>query len=146
MTGSAMVAGNLLPFEFFIAETPRALGASARSRQRWIGTLRRAARRRTEELVELVWLEERPLALSLFYFPPAAMEGDVDNIIKPITDALVGVVYLDDRQVERIVAQKFEPDVDWSFDRPSEVLSAALDAEAPVVYIRVDDDVAWRRN
>lgn len=74
------------------------------------------------------------------------MEGDVDNIVKPIMDALIGIAYPDDRVVERVLVQKFEPDVDWSFEEPSEILSTALDTDAPVVYIRVDDDLAWRRN
>lgn len=74
------------------------------------------------------------------------MEGDVDNIVKPIMDALIGIAYPDDRVVERVLVQKFEPDVDWSFEEPSEMLSAALDTDAPVVYVRVDDDLAWRRN
>ncbi len=74
------------------------------------------------------------------------MEGDIDNIVKPILDAMIGVAYPNDRVVERVLVQKFEPDVDWSFDRPSEILLQALDTDAPVVYIRLDDDLAWRRN
>jgi hypothetical protein len=141
-----MADGLLFPLEFFVAATPRALGASAASRQLWKGQLQRVAREKISESVEFLWLDMRPLAISIFYFPPAQMEGDVDNIIKPILDALVGIAYLDDRVVERVLAQKFEPDADWSFVQPSETLSAALDTEPPVVYIRVDDDFGWRRN
>lgn len=32
-----------------------------------------------------------PVAATIFYFPSAAMQGDIDNIVKPILDALVGV-------------------------------------------------------
>ena len=74
------------------------------------------------------------------------MEGDVDNIVKPIMDALIGIAYTNDQLVERVLAQKFEPDTDWSFEGPSEILSAVLDTDAPVVYVRIDDDLAWRRN
>lgn len=78
------------------------------------------------------------------------MAGDVDNIVKPILDALNGQAYTDDRLVERVVSQKFEPDVAWSFGSPSVQLTAALDAISatdepqPVVYIRIDDDLSWR--
>lgn len=137
---------SLFPFEFFVPATPRALGAGAASRERWRALLQDAARARIAELVEFSWLDERPLALSILYFPPEPMEGDVDNIIKPIMDALIGVVYPDDQIIERVSAQKFEPEVDWSFDQPSETLAAALDTEPPVVYVRVDDDLSWRRN
>ena len=33
---------------------------------------------------------------------------DVDNIIKPILDQLKQLVYLDDKQVTRIIAQKID--------------------------------------
>ncbi len=36
--------------------------------------------------------------------------GDIDNIVKPILDALCHHIYMDDRQVQRLVVQKFEPD------------------------------------
>jgi crossover junction endodeoxyribonuclease RusA len=142
-----LAAGDsIFPLEIFIAATPRALGASSSSKDRWKASVEDFARKRIDETVEFSWLDQRPVALSIYYFSAAPMEGDVDNIIKPIMDALIGVAYQDDRVVERVVAQKFEPEVEWSFDEPSEILSAALDAEAPVVYIRVDDDLAWRRN
>jgi len=139
-------SGSIFPLEFFIAATPRALGASSNSKERWKAKVQEVARKRIDEIVEFSWLDQRPLALSIYYFSAAPMEGDVDNIIKPIMDALIGVAYPNDRVVERVLAQKFEPDVDWSFEQPDEILSAALDIDAPVVYVRVDDDFAWRRN
>lgn len=90
-------------------------------------------------------MDQRSLALTVYYFANAPMEGDVDNIIKPIMDALIGVAYLDDGSVERVVSQKFEPEADWAFAAPSDQLAAALDVAAPVVYVRVDDDLSWRR-
>jgi hypothetical protein len=141
-----MVDGSLFPLEFFIPATPLSLGASANTRQSWKSRLQESARERISETVEFSWLDRRPLALSIYYFTAAPMEGDIDNIIKPIMDSLVGVAYPDDQVVERVMAQKFEPDVDWSFAQPSDMLSAALDTQAPVVYIRIDDDFAWRQN
>jgi hypothetical protein len=73
------------------------------------------------------------------------MLGDVDNIVKPIVDGLIRIAYLDDNDVERVTVQKFEPQVEWSFASPGEQLAAALDYAPPVVYIRVDDDLSWRR-
>jgi Holliday junction resolvase RusA-like endonuclease len=72
------------------------------------------------------------------------MEGDIDNVVKLIVDGLNGVAYLDDRVVERVIVQKFEPKVEWEFSAPSERLAVALEMEPPVVYIRVDDDLSWR--
>ena len=140
------MTGRLFPFEFVVAETPRSFQARPKSVQRWMALVSDAARSRVAEVVEQSWLDARPLALSVFYFPPAPMDGDIDNIIKPIMDALAGIAYIDDREIERVVAQKFEPGLDWSFERPSDILAAALNVGAAVVYVRLDDDLAWRRN
>jgi crossover junction endodeoxyribonuclease RusA len=68
------------------------------------------------------------------------MEGDLDNIVKPILDALGRHIYMDDRQIHRIVAQKFEPDNIFDFHVPSPVLQRALNNPAPMLYIRLSDD------
>lgn len=79
------------------------------------------------------------------------MAGDIDNIIKPIIDAFIGVAYLDDRMVEMVTVQKFEPEVDWEIASQSEQLTLALDsinasdAPAPMVYVHIADDLSWRR-
>jgi crossover junction endodeoxyribonuclease RusA len=66
--------------------------------------------------------------------------GDIDNILKPTLDALIRHVYLNDGQVERIVAQKFKPDDVFPFTAPSPVLAEALQSVRLVVYIRLSDD------
>jgi len=68
------------------------------------------------------------------------MTGDVDNIVKAILDALVGVVYLDDSQIERVWVQKFESGRPFLFRDPTEVLAEALERDRPIVYVRIDDD------
>lgn len=143
----------MFPLEFHLAATPRSLQAKNSSKEKWKATVADAARQRAEETSEFVWLEEdASLAVTIFYFPIAPMEGDVDNIVKPILDAMIGQAYLDDRSIERVVSQKFEPGKGWSFGTPTSQLAAALDAVSesgepqPVVYIRVDDDLSWRTN
>lgn len=142
---------SLFPLEFHLAAIPLSLQAKPSSKERWKRTVAEAARKRAEETVEFVWLEEdTPIAVTIFYFPTAPMPGDVDNIVKPILDALNGQAYLDDQIVERVVSQKFEPETGWSFANPTDQLAAALDTIAvaderqPVVYIRIDNDLTWR--
>lgn len=140
----------MFPLEFFLIEVPLSLQASSKSKERWKATVSEAAHQRAEETVEWIWLESDPVAVTIFYFPTAPMTGDIDNIVKPILDALKGIAYIDDNLVERVVSQKFEPQVDWEFKSPSAQLTAALDAistvdeQQPVVYIRIDDDLSWR--
>ncbi len=135
---------DLFPVEFFIEETPMSLQASSRSREIWRTTIKGAANARVRESVESPFLDSRPVAVTIFYFCPAEMEGDIDNIVKPILDGMISAVYLDDRVVERVLVQKFEPGIERSFIDVSQKLADALDADTPVVYVRVDDDLSWR--
>jgi Endodeoxyribonuclease RusA len=119
--------------------------SSSSSSEAWPRTVKEAARDRVRATDELGFLDRRPLSVTIYYFPSAQMQGDVDNIVKLIMDAMIHVAYMDDQDVERVVVQKFEPEVDWDFADPSDQLAAALDTPPPVVYIRVDDDLSWRR-
>lgn len=65
--------------------------------------------------------------------------------MKLILDALVHVACMDDKDVERVVVQEFEPKVAWDFADRSDQLAVALGTAPPVVYVRVDDDLRWRR-
>lgn len=91
------------------------------------------------------FIDHRPLAATIFYFPPTEMDGDVDNIVKLIVDGMITIIYPDDRLLERIVVQKFEPGIESSFRSPTPTLERALEAEPPVIYIRIDDDLGWRQ-
>jgi hypothetical protein len=142
---------SLFPFEFHLTGTPVSLQGRPASIERWKNEVADAARNRIAEIAEWTYLEPQPLALTIYYFPIAPMGGDIDNIVKPIMDALIGVVYLDDKSVERVTAQKFEPATAWEFSAPSEQLAAALDTAlasedpTPVVYVHVANDLSWRR-
>jgi Holliday junction resolvase RusA-like endonuclease len=80
------------------------------------------------------------MALTIYNFPEGPMQGDADNIVKLVVDALSRHIYIDDPQVERVVVQKFEPGNVFEFASPSEILARALVAPKPLVYIRVSND------
>lgn len=101
-----------LPFEFTVRGTAISLQGSAGSKANWKEAIRSAAR---AALPEGAWLLTAPLAVTIFIFPGGAMQGDVDNRVKPILDAMVKCVYSDDEIIERVVVQKFEPGRVFSF-------------------------------
>ena len=72
--------------------------------------------------------------------PRRVQTEDIDNIVKPILDAMTHFIYVDDSQVDRVVVQKFEPDSIFIFSDPSPVLVDALAVAGSAVYIRVSDD------
>ncbi|WP_076395210.1 RusA family crossover junction endodeoxyribonuclease [Rhizobium sp. RU33A] len=141
----------LFPFDFFIAATPVSLQGRAGSVARWKAAVAQAAQARISERDLQTYLVSSPLAITIYYFPTAPMVGDIDNIIKPIMDALIGVAYIDDQMVEMVTVQKFEPEVGWEITSRSEQLVLALDrinaseAPTPVVYVHIADDLSWRR-
>lgn len=137
---------TLYPLEIVLQGIPVSLQTKiAKHREAWKRKVADAARKRQRETYELGILDNRALAVTIYYFPSDPMEGDIDNIVKPIMDALVGIAYIDDRVVERVVVQKFEPEVEWDFSAPSERLALSSETEPPVLYIRIDDDLSWRR-
>lgn len=136
----------LYPFEVALPGTPVARQSKRPARREaWKEQVKAAANERRRITCELPFLDDRALAVTIYYFPSAPMEGDIDNIVKLILDGMVGIAYLDDNVVERVTVQKFEPEGGWEFSVLSDQLALALDMEAPVVYIRVDDDLSWRR-
>jgi Holliday junction resolvase RusA-like endonuclease len=136
---------KLYPFEVVVQGTPLSQQAKiAKHREAWKKQVTEAARKHQYETCEQVLLYPQPLAVTLCYFPSALMDSDIDNIVKPIMDALIGVAYVNDRIVERVTGQKFEPEVERELSAPSDQLALASDMEPPVVYIRVDDDLSWR--
>ncbi|QCI66734.1 RusA family crossover junction endodeoxyribonuclease [Phreatobacter stygius] len=126
------------PLEFVVEGTPVSLQTKrAASRIEWQARVKEASK---QALPEGHWATEGRVAATLYYFPDAAMEGDIDNIVKPILDALGRHIYIDDSQVERVVVQKFEPGNIFPFATPSSMLEEALRRPKPLLYVRLTDD------
>src|ERR1700683_5139477 len=126
------------PIEFKIEAVPLSLQAKGPSQQRWKQQVWEAAKR---AVGGATWATTSPVYVTIFYFPDGPMQGDVDNIVKNILDGMNTCVYLDDRQVQRVIVQKFESDGGvFSFSNPTPKLDDASDTEPPIVYIRIDSD------
>jgi crossover junction endodeoxyribonuclease RusA len=137
--------GLSYPFELLIKDTPVSVQTKRPgAKERWKAKVGQLARGHINELVEWYYLIERPLAVTIYYFPPDVMDGDIDNIVKCLLDGMVHIVYPDDRAIERVTVQKFEPGVTWSFGTMTPTLEKAIEAEPPVIYIRIDGDLHWR--
>jgi crossover junction endodeoxyribonuclease RusA len=133
------------PVEFLIRDTPRShQSKNARAREQWKQQVRAVAKAHVNTLRDFFLLDDRALSVTISYFPPAPMDGDVDNIVKLIVDGMTDVIYPDDRHLERVIVQKFEPGIEFVMHSLTPTLEQATDAEPPVIYIRIDDDLSWR--
>jgi crossover junction endodeoxyribonuclease RusA len=126
-----------LPVELVVHGVPVSVQSRATaSMDRWqrtVAAVARAAlpRRRGADLAE------GRLAATLVYFyltPPL----DTDNMIKPILDAMKGIVFEDDQQIVDLHAGVREMRGAYDLDEVSNLLWSALDAGDPFVYVRVD--------
>ena len=70
-----------------------------------------------------------------YYFKGESL--DVDNMPKPILDALKGLVYADDDQVTDLVCRKRDRDRDLQFENPSSVLVETLGRSEQFLHITV---------
>lgn len=63
---------------------------------------------------------------------------DVDNIPKPIADALKGLVYVDDAQINDVLCRRRDLSAGLRIVDPSPILAAGFDLGAEFLHIRVD--------
>lgn len=140
-----MPDASLYPFEFLIPGTPVSMQSRNRPRlHAYKADVQALARATQMKTFPAGPTDDVPVAATIYYFSADAISGDVDNIVKPILDSLRTVAFNDDGLIERVVVQKIEPEKYVAFEAPTEQLSAAIDAAAPVVYVRIDDDLSWR--
>jgi hypothetical protein len=125
------------PVEFVVFGTPVSMQGTPASVRAWKQRIKDAS---YDSLPEMHAWYEGAVAVTIYHFPPTEMAADVDNIVKPILDALSGHILKDDRQVVRVTVQKFEPGLPALFGSPSAGLTTALTAERPVTYIAISNE------
>jgi crossover junction endodeoxyribonuclease RusA len=126
------------PIEFTVLGTPVSFQAArAASKEQWKARVKAAS---AMVLPAPHFVSGDRMAVTLYYLPEARMQGDVDNIVKLVLDALCKHIYLDDAQVERVVVQKFEPGNVFNFRSPSASIVAAISGPKPALYVRVSND------
>ena len=64
---------------------------------------------------------------------------DVDNIPKPILDALKGLVYLDDEQVTDVLCRKRRLNADLRIENPSSMLAERISSGDVFLHVVVND-------
>jgi hypothetical protein len=126
----------MLPVEFVVPGVP--VSTQTRNRQRlqaWKGQVRSAATGCVQPGEEPV--TRRVIVTIVYYFTGASL--DTDNMIKPIQDALKGVVYVDDGQVTDVRASVRSLDGSFKVRGMSAVLAGGFVGGSDFVHVRVAD-------
>jgi crossover junction endodeoxyribonuclease RusA len=77
--------------------------------------------------------------LTVIYFYESEPSMDIDNIPKPIADALKGLVYVDDEQVTDVSCRKRNLNGNLRVENPSSVLAEGFSRGSEFLYIVVEE-------
>ena len=119
--------------EFVVFGTPVSAQGSSEAKRFWQQRVRSAAEAQFERGV-VPSFDSMVLRVAYFYvYAPAA---DLDNIVKPIQDALTGVAYADDVQVVDLIASMRRKDVSDRVPMTS-ALATAFDGGSDFIYVGI---------
>jgi crossover junction endodeoxyribonuclease RusA len=120
--------------ELIIKGIPASLQSSSPSKLRWKERVQLAAREAIHQEDEIY--DECRGILVYFYF--GSTDLDVDNIVKPVSDALCAIAFWDDKLVSEWVSRKTDLEITEIRDPPppvAAVLEDWLAAKQPFVYV-----------
>jgi crossover junction endodeoxyribonuclease RusA len=122
--------------EFVVRGTPISTGASRRSKAKWRAKVSAAATTALGNDYAVVADVVRATVVAFY----VDTDLDLDNILKPILDAMNGLVYVDDFQVTNIVAAKRDVAGSYVLTDASPVLVEQLAAweSGDLVLVAVD--------
>ncbi len=126
----------MLPFEFTVIGTP--VSQQSRNRQRlrdWQDVISAHARRRLPQGA-LPVIERNVRVVISYYYDVTPI--DVDNIGKPVVDALKGVVYADDSQITDFRVRKRNLAGSFRIRRTSQSLAEGFASGREFLHVHVD--------
>jgi crossover junction endodeoxyribonuclease RusA len=124
-------------FEFFVEGPPLSQQTRNSARLRdWKDYVRTEA----ASLWQALEPYEGPVKITVVYYHDRqAVSIDHDNMIKPIQDALAGLVYKNDRQITDAQTRKTNIDGRFRLRRLSPIYARAFGAGKEFVYIRIEE-------
>ncbi len=125
----------MIPFEFVVEGIPVSLQAKSHSKVKW-------KQKVTNEAFNLWIAGDLPttdnVQVTILYFYDKITGIDVDNMLKPILDALKGLVYVDDGQITDVIGRKREIHGDFTLWLPSPLLLASIKKGVDFVCVQVE--------
>lgn len=126
----------MTPFEFVIPERP--VSQQTRRQGRLREWKERVAAYASKAVVEPREPAQGPVAVRLLYlYDETAL--DADNIVKPIQDALIGIIFSDDSVVTDVEIRRRWLRTAFTVGRVSPALAAGLELGSDFVYVAIED-------
>lgn len=123
----------MVPLEFVVPGVPKA--HSSKSRDTWQKNVRDCALSLVSALGLLL---AEPLTVVIVFFHRDPVGGpDVDNMSKPILDALKGLILEDDRHVVQLIARKTHLHDGYAAIDPSPKLAGGLALSKDFVFVSI---------
>lgn len=122
-------------YSFAVIGSPVSAQGSSRSKRQYRTTVARVAR---ENVASPIRGNER-IKIEIDWFSEGFQnKPDVDNIIKPIPDALKGIVFADDKQVESVVARKHDIlSVIHFMEEPLCIIEPLINGHKEYIFVRI---------
>jgi len=118
-------------FRIWIPGVPKSLQSKG-SKEAYVQKIREAAK----SVVPRPTKSPR-VDVEIFFVSEHTMRADVDNVIKPILDALVGVVYFDDKQVRSVRAAALPSDVAFSITGPMATMERLFKSKGKEFFVDI---------
>ena len=126
----------MTPIEFTFEGPPLSLQSKNKTRKRaYKQTIENAARLVLPSGFTLV-SENLEIKITYYYEGDAP---DVDNIIKPIQDALIGVIYVDDQQIADTRSRKRDINSSYKIRNVSVCLLQAFSNGQDFVHVKINE-------
>ncbi len=131
----------MLPFEFIVFGRP----VSSQTRDK---TRLRVWQAQVQQVAAKAWGDALPteeavhIQLTYYFDAPNGKEDmvpDSDNIVKPIREALRGVVYLHNHQVTDVVSRRRNLNSSFRIRGISPVLAAGFTRGSEFVHVKIED-------
>ncbi len=139
-------------FEFQLLGRAASGQASARTRNRWQQEIETAIDARIASTVEQLFLITDPLKVTIIIVSPMRIDLDLDNLAKPILDAMKRKIYADDNLVSTLLVERFHDGEESRQELINGVFAEGLeqleigDMTSQMLYIRLDARVSTRRH
>ncbi len=118
---------------------------SARAKRRHLAEYARRIQQEASKVIRIP-LKTYRIDIEIFFISSVSLRADVDNVAKPILDALKGVAYHDDKQVRSLRVTAFP--VDEAFGISGTVsrdfLDRVLDDQHPEILVQIFEDISWQ--